>query len=77
MQIALRNSFSVQAHGVLMVVAWIFILPISVAVARTCKGLKTPLWFHLHRALGVRPGSADCTLLWPCPSPLFTFTVRS
>ena len=51
----------VQAHGVLMVVAWVFILPISVAIARTCKGFRTPLWFHLHRALGVRPGPATCT----------------
>lgn len=73
MQTALRHTFSGQAHGVLMVVAWIFILPISVAVARTCKGFRTPLWFHLHRALGVRPGSADCTLLWPCPSLLLHF----
>lgn len=45
---------SVQAHGVLMVVAWVFILPISVAIARTCKGCD-PLWFQLHRALGVSP----------------------
>ena len=43
-----------QAHGVLMVVAWVFLLPISVAVARTCKG-HDPLWFQAHRALGVRP----------------------
>lgn len=42
----------VQAHGALMVVAWCFILPISVAVARTCRGLD-PLWFNIHRALGV------------------------
>lgn len=52
-----------QAHGVLMVVAWIFILPISVAIARTCKGFRTPLWFHLHRALGVRPGSGILHIL--------------
>ncbi len=43
-----------QAHGVLMVVAWVFLLPVSVAVARTCKG-HDPLWFQAHRALGVRP----------------------
>ncbi|KAK9837455.1 hypothetical protein WJX81_003838 [Elliptochloris bilobata] len=52
-EIAAVDDRPFVAHGVLMVVAWVFILPISVAVARTCKGFRTPLWFHVHRVLGV------------------------
>ena len=51
-----------QAHGVLMVVSIVILLPISAAIARTMRGTWGPsLWFQLHRAFGV---CAQKTLLF-------------
>jgi len=53
-----------QAHGVLMVVAWVFLLPVSVAVARTCKG-HDPLWC----APPARPAPGACAARTAQPFP--------
>ena len=44
-----------QAHGVLMAVSFVAILPISAIFAATRDRLFGPrVWFQTHRALGVR-----------------------
>ena len=46
--------FSLQAHGWLMGVALIIILPISAVIAATLRSTLSPsYWFQIHRALGV------------------------
>lgn len=40
-----------QAHGIVMALAWVLVVPASVVVARFCRRLD-PLWFRIHRALG-------------------------
>ena len=43
-----------QAHGWLMGIALIVILPISVVIAATLRSTLSPsYWFQIHRALGV------------------------
>lgn len=50
----------VQAHGVLMTVAWAIILPISIVIAHSLRStLKNDVWFQVHRALGVSYCSLD------------------
>lgn len=50
---------AVQAHGVMMVVSLVFLLPISVAIAHSMRdtwgfGRAKPLWFQVHRGANVR-----------------------
>lgn len=43
-----------QAHGVLLTVTFVVILPISVVIAHSMRSTWGPnLWFQIHRALGV------------------------
>jgi hypothetical protein len=45
-----------QVHGIIMVVAWGFVIPFGALVAGSLKAFD-PLWFHIHRAVQVRiPG---------------------
>ncbi|BDA51080.1 probable cytochrome b561, DM13 and DOMON domain-containing protein [Coccomyxa sp. Obi] len=50
---ATATSVFPVVHGIMMVVAWCMLLPISVVIARTCKHNWPPAWFQIHRALGV------------------------
>lgn len=47
--IVLRTPSFSQAHGILMVVVWVFFFPAGVLAARYLHHLD-PLWWHLHRA---------------------------
>jgi hypothetical protein len=48
------NLSSLQAHGWLMGIALIIILPISAVIAATLRSILSPsYWFQIHRALGV------------------------
>jgi hypothetical protein len=45
-----------QAHGVLMAVVFVVILPVSVVIAHSMRDTWGPrLWFQIHRGMGVRP----------------------
>eukprot|EP00300_Choanocystis_sp_HF-7_P033748 c46168_g1_i1.p1 GENE.c46168_g1_i1~~c46168_g1_i1.p1 ORF type:complete len:274 (-),score=44.81 c46168_g1_i1:73-774(-) len=43
----------IRAHVILMALAWLFLVPCSVLVARFCKALLGVWWFRVHMALGL------------------------
>lgn len=45
-----------------MLIGWGVLIPVGVAIARTCKAWD-PMWFHLHRWLGVPDPPRACAVL--------------
>ena len=45
---------ALQAHGVLMAVSFVAIIPISVIISSTRHRFLGSSWLQIHRALGVR-----------------------
>ena len=51
---SLNSTDGLQAHGVLMAVSFVAIIPISVIISSTRHRFLGSSWLQIHRALGVR-----------------------